>query len=379
MCEALAQNGVEVQLWHPYRRQISLKLKGRGVFDYYGLPQVFGVRMLRNFDVVRLERVFPKASFPLVFFAHAFLWGLYAALSARREMADLYYTRDSVVAYWLLRLGLPTVYEEHVVPRRAQRLILRRIACDSQLRFVVVLTSFIKNSFLQMGFAEEKVVVLPDGVDLSLFTNLPSREECRGSLGLPQERPIIGYIGRFQTLGQEKGIPELVQALGGLPPLNGREPLLLCVGGPMDSVPGYLELARRWRVPEASLRFIDRVPNREVPFWMRACDVVTIPWGWTEFSAYFTSPLKLFEYMAAGIPIVASDLPSLREILRHGENAWLVKAGDPNMLALGIQYVLENQDLGRKLADQATRDVQKHTWRKRATQLLNRMSMEMHG
>jgi glycosyltransferase involved in cell wall biosynthesis len=373
MCAAFARNGVEVQLWHPYRHQMSSELKGREVFDYYDLPQVFGVRTVPNFDVIRLERVFPEATFRPLFSVHAFLWGLYAALKARKEKADIYYTRDSVVAYWLLRLRLPTIYEEHVVPRRAQRAILRRVARQSELRLVVVLTSFIKKGFLEMGFSDEKVAVVPDAVDLSLFANLPSREECRRLLGLPQERSIIGYIGRFQALGAEKGIPELVQTMAHLPAIKGKEPLLLCVGGPMDPVADYIDLARRYGAPEHRLRFIDRVPNSQVPLWIRACDVVTIPWGWTEFSAYFTSPLKLFEYMAAEVPIVASDLPSLREILQHGENAWLVKPGDPYVLAAEVQHILDNQDLARKLVDRAKKDVQKHTWNHRTNLLLKRL------
>jgi glycosyltransferase involved in cell wall biosynthesis len=379
MCEAFAQNGMEVQLWHPYRHQDSSELKGRGVFDYYGLRQVFGVRTVRNFDVVRLERVFSRASFTSLFSLHAFLWGLYAVLKARKEKADLYYTRDSVIAYWLSLLRLPTVYEEHLVPRRAQRAILRRLARQSELRLVVVLTSFIKKGFLQMGFSDEKVLVVPDAVDLSLFANLPGKEECRERLGLPQDRVIIGYIGRFRTMEMEKGIPELVQAMANLRSSNGREALLLCVGGPMDPVPEYLAIARRYGVPEYRLRFVDRVPNSQVPFWMRACDIVTIPWGWTQFSAFFTSPLKLFEYMAAGVPIVASDLPSLSEILRHGENAWMVRPGNSCALAAEIQYILDNQDLGRKLVDQAKKDVQKHTWNHRTNLLLNRLSIYPSG
>lgn len=189
-------------------------------------------------------------------------------------------------------------------------------------------------------------------------------------LGLPLERPIVGYVGRFRTMEKEKGIPELVEAMGYLPEINGTDPLLLCVGGPIEAVPAYMERARRAGVPESRLKFVDRVPNTEVPLWMRACDVVTIPWPWTEFSAYFTSPLKLFEYMAAGVPIVATDLPSIREILRHGENAWLVPPNDPKALAAGILHLLKNRDLAARLTEQAREEVRKYTWEQRAKAIL---------
>ncbi len=92
-----------------------------------------------------------------------------------------------------------------------------------------------------MGFPAQKVTFLADSVDLSLFEELPGKEECHCRLGFPLDRCIIGYIGRFRTLEREKGIPELIYVLS----VNGAEPLLLCVGVPMDSVPTYLELSRR--------------------------------------------------------------------------------------------------------------------------------------
>ena len=81
-------------------------------------------------------------------------------------------------------------------------------------------------------------------------------------------------------------------------------------------------------------------------------------------------PLKLFEYMAAGVPILATDLPSIREVLRHGENAWLIPPGDPKALAEGIRHLLENPELARRLAERARGDVQKYTWKHRAETIL---------
>lgn len=370
MCEAFAQNGAGVLLLHPFRYQHDPRLKGQSAFDYYGVPPVFEVRTLPNFDVILLKRFLPKGVFTMAVFIRALLWGLYAALMARKERADLYYTRNIEIAFWLVQMGLPTVYEAHVVPQGGRRRFLRRIAFRPALRLVVVLTSFIKKRFVGLGFPAEKVIVLPDGVDLSLFEELPSKEQCRQRLELPLDRVIIGYIGRFRTMKMEKGILELVQAMAHLPPLDGREPLLLCVGGPMDAVLVYSDLAHRFGVPEHRLQFVDRVPNIDVPSWMWACDVVTIPWPWTEFSAYFTSPLKLFEYMASGRPIVASDLPSLREVLRDGENAVLVKPDDSKALAEGIQTILDDPALASRLAVQARRDVTAYTWEQRAEKIM---------
>jgi glycosyltransferase involved in cell wall biosynthesis len=370
MCEAFALNGPEVMLLHPYRHQSDPRLVGRTVFDYYGIKPIFQVKTLKNLDVVMLNWFIPSRIFALIFFVHAFIWGYYAALVARQFRADLYYTRDTTIAYWLVRMGLPAVYEAHVVPNRGQKLLLRKIKRQSSLRLVVVLTSFLRQRFLDMSFSSDQVIVLPDGVDLDLFEGLPSKDDCRRRLGLPLGRPIIGYIGRFRTLEMEKGIPELVEAMKDLSSVNGAEPLLLCVGGPMDAVPTYLELARRIGIPQDRIWFVDRVPNIEVPYWIRSCDVATIPWTWTEFSAYFTSPLKLFEYMAAGVPILATDLPSIREVLRHGENAWLVPPGDPKALTEGIRHLLENSDLAERLARQAKEDVHQYTWKRRAAVIL---------
>jgi glycosyltransferase involved in cell wall biosynthesis len=370
MCEAFAQNGVKVLLLHPYRRQSSPVLEDKGVFDYYGMTSSFAVRTLPNWDVVPLSAAIPTRCFTPLFFAHAMLWGRYASQVARREKADLYYTRDSAVAFWLIKLGLPTVYEAHVVPKRAQCWLLRRMAGQSALRLVVVLTSFIKQGCEEMGVPKEKVLVLPDGVELTRFAGVPTQEECRRQLGLPVDRSIIGYIGRFHTLEMEKGIPELVEAMASIPSVNRKEPLLICVGGPIEAVASYMEVARRHGVPEQRLRFVDRVPTAQVPLWIRAYDIALAAYPDYEHYAYFMSPLKLFEYMAAGVPIVATDLPSLREVLRHGENAWLVEPGNGKALAEGICRILCDGSLAQRIADQARGDAQHYSWQQRASTIL---------
>lgn len=370
MCEAFAQQGVDVMLAHPRRRQADRRLAEATVYDFYGIHPDFEVLTLPNLDVIPAERWVPRPLFAALFEAHATLWGLFAAGTLSRTRDCLFYTRDPHVLYWCLRLRLPSVYEAHDVPRAWRLRLLRRAARSPALRLAVAITGFIAKALVEVGFPPDKVMVQPDGVDLSLFEGLPSKEECRRRLGLPQGPFIFGYVGRFLTMGQDKGIPNVIRALAHLRRESGADVLFLAVGGPMEVVPQYLALAGSLGLEEERVMFVDRVPTTQVPLWIRAFDVAVAAFPWTEHYAYFMSPLKIFEYMAAGVPILATDLPSLREVLRHGQNAWLVAPGDPGELSEGMARLLSDRELAGKLAAQAQADAARYTWRQRAARIL---------
>ena len=192
-------------------------------------------------------------------------------------------------------------------------------------------------------------------------------------MGLPDDRQVVGYVGRFETLGFEKGIPEVIAALGISRREQGLDPLFLCVGGPMARVPRYRELAWEAGVPVDDLRFEDHVPSADVPTWIGACDVGVIPFRSTpERIARFASPLKAFEFEAAGVPILASDVPALREALTHGQDGWLVEPDDPGALAGGLTRLLTDPALRESLATHGRRTVEEHSWVRRAQQIWDR-------
>ena len=371
MCETFAELGWDVTLLHSYRRQPA-PLQNQDAFIYYGVRPIFSIRTLANWHLVPLSSWIPERVFSVVYLAHSLLWGLAASLKARREAADIYYTRDSALAFWLLALKLPTVLESHVPPRSVNAWLLRLMSASPNLKGIVALTSFIKGRFEQLGFEQKKIAVCPDAVDLNSFKSLPGTSECRKRTGLPGERFIVGYVGRFQTLGMEKGLAQLIEAAAMLR-LEGQDKLfLLCLGGPAETIQGYVRLAKEHGLSESDFRFRDRVHPRCVPWWIKSCDVVTIPWPRTEFSAFFTSPLKMFEYMAAERPILASNLPSIREVLQHGRNAWLIKAGSVKAIKDGVRYLCKNPEEASALALQASRDVVNYQWNSRAEKIVQR-------
>lgn len=81
--------------------------------------------------------------------------------------------------------------------------------------------------------------------------------------------------------------------------------------------------------------------------------------------------LKLFEYLACGTPIVASDLPINKEVLRNKENALLFSADDPKALAQAIKTVFRNPKLADKISKNALRDSQKYSYENRAKKIIN--------
>jgi glycosyltransferase involved in cell wall biosynthesis len=369
MCQAFAAAGCDVELWHPRRRQGPGGPGTASLFAYYGIPTQFRVRTLPNLDVVPvLDRRSPRVGSAL-FHLHAGIWGLLAARAARRRHAALYYTRDLALAFWLVFFGCPTVCELHRGAGGAARWILRAIAGRRSLRGVVAITAAGRDEVVAAGVAPAKALVAADGVDLAMFDGLPSRAECRDRLGLSPDRPIVGYVGRLRTMGMEKGVADLVRALRTLP-ASLRSPLLLCVGGPPEAQEDYRQLANRLGLPEDSLRFVDRVANTDVPLWIRACDVVTLPFPATPYFERFPSPMKLFEYLASGVPILASDLPSIREVLTHNETAWLVPPGYPEATAAGLVTLLENDALAARLAAAAHRLAPEYSWNRRAAAIL---------
>jgi glycosyltransferase involved in cell wall biosynthesis len=115
------------------------------------------------------------------------------------------------------------------------------------------------------------------------------------------------------------------------------------------------------------------VPQAQVADALAAATVVAVPFLKSAMTERHTSPLKAFEAMAAGRAIVASDLPSTREVLRHGETAWLVPPGDPLALGEGLRRVIEDRALAESLARAAHAASAAYAWPARARALVELM------
>lgn len=266
------------------------------------------------------------------------------------------------------------------MPRRAQLRLLRAIPKTKGLRATVALTSFMRRDLLELGFPPETTITLADGVDLELFGNVPDRGTCRQRLGLPLDRPLVGYVGSFEAVGCDKGLRVLLEAVAQLraerfQPL----PALVLVGGYAAQLDEYASQAVRLGLSPDDVHLQGRVPYAAVPTWIRACDILTIPSPATGHLTLHSSPLKLFEYLASGTAIVSSDLPSIREVLRDGQDALLVPPGDSESWSTAMRSLLSDRALAQRLRVASLSRARDYSWASRARRLLDASDRSSHG
>ena len=363
MCEAFAQGGAEVELVVPFRVQTAQMRQMKDAWSYYGVEPCFRLRRLPSLDLLWTIRWMPIQY--ALFYIQALTFFLCAVVYCLWHRSDVIYTRDWMfVLLWLplrwLR-GRTLVLEEHTFPHRGGWGARLHLWASRHTDRLVVITHRLKERYVAAGIPAERVLVAPDGVDLARFALPLDRAEARKQLGLPVEATMVCYTGH---LFEWKGVYVLADAALHLPDV-----LFLMVGGmakDQERLRGYVA-----GQSIENVHLIAHVAPTQVPLFLFAADVLVLPNpGCEAISREYTSPLKMFEYMASGRPIVATDLPSVREILRDGENAVLVKSDDPQALAAGIVKMLDNRELARSIANTARAQVPAYTWRNRADHVL---------
>ena len=350
MCQAFAENGHEVELVFPTRGTAPYS----SLFEYYGIPEVFKVAVIFSPDLR-----WPAPFGWLAFHLKNYLSARKLVRHALSSKADLIYSRDELPLALLNRTNKQLMYEAHKYS--SSRRILYRILKNNRVPLVVI-SEGLKEKFQQFGFS--RINVAHDGVDLGEFDLAMDQDACRRELKLPLDKTLIGYVGQLRTLGMEKGITELIEAAKELPPPS----CLVIVGGTPADIEFYKEYALRKGMGDRVL-FTGFQKHRLIPRYLKAMNLLVMPFPNIEHYARFMSPLKLFEYMASKKPIVATDLPTVREVLNR-ENSVLVRPDSALDLAAGIRQLIADPALAKRLAEQAYEDVRGYSWIRRAQTVL---------
>jgi glycosyltransferase involved in cell wall biosynthesis len=368
-CHALARRGVEVHL--VVRRH---GLQSEGVADQTDASELsdasdafafYGLEALENLNLERL-----RARSRWGFLARALLF-----LSRGRGRWDAILTRDLVLAEMAIATkplhSLPVFYEAHTVAsvfaeERAElysghgsvsmsklsRLDRRERLVCREASGLVTITESLREQLASRHGALAPTLVARDGC------RGPERPQPAVSGGLPKRAFYVGQLYPW------KGVDVLIEAARQLDPSMIE---IVIVGGlpPEPDLDRVKTLAKTAGV-EARVRFTGYVRPDGIEDATREADIFVVPLLDSATARWFTSPMKLFEAMASGRPIVASSLPSVREVLTHEKNALLVAPGDAEALAKALERLAKDEELASSLAARALEDVAQYTWERRA-------------
>jgi glycosyltransferase involved in cell wall biosynthesis len=302
--------------------------------------------------------------------------------SVRRSQnlgVELIYTRLPQSAAFASMSGISTIYEIHDLPQgRMGPLMLRWFLKGEGARALVVITLALRNAIeekygklLNDGKGHSiPLIVEPDGVDLARFQKISNPQQARNSLSrslplLPSSF-LVGYTGHLYP---GRGSEMILAIADQLPDVR-----FLLVGGEPADVKRVRQKVDNLGLENITLTGF--IPNAEIAQYQAACDILLMPYqrkvaasSGGDIAKYF-SPMKLFEYMACGRPIISSDLPVIKEILNQ-ENAILLPPEDLAAWVSAIEDLCKNPEKGAKLAALAQQDVQKYSWESRAQNIIS--------
>jgi glycosyltransferase involved in cell wall biosynthesis len=352
---ALARGGCKVHLVVG-RKEPSIHseiLPHLGLWDHENL-RVHEVPMLRMGPDRRL-----RLSWDGVF--HWFCFLKIRKLLHKGEI-DAIFTRhlNSAAFFASLKkiLGAPLFFEAHEIffltterPEKKERIRRQEAHAYRGMDGIVANTGAVAKALRDLFRIKVPIVSIPNGVNLRNF----KRERKT-----PNPRKIV-YVGQLYPW---KGVGTLILAMTHV--VSGE---LHVVGGGGEQIEKLKREVERIGIKDR-VHFHGQVPANRVADHLADAAVAVHPLTGKYRDGEFTSPLKVFEYLAAGVPIVAADLPSTREILADGVNALLVPPDDPAELARAIQKILEDPQLAERLARKGQEDAVSFSWERRAERLL---------
>jgi glycosyltransferase involved in cell wall biosynthesis len=370
MCQAFSQEGHEVHLILPPADETRTDESGgeypapasgeiplpESVIRQYGLTSGF---------VAHRVKLLPLLG------RRGLAWA--EADEAARIAPDLVYTRGVDIAWAIAQHGFPVMLEVHQPPAgRLGPLYFRQIIGRRNVRLAVISNALGDN--LRRAYPAlhgRDLLIVPDAVDTDQYRSLPSPARARAQLKLAVKKFTAGYFG---SLVAGRGVELICELAGKHPDVE-----FLMLGGNPEEV-------EAWKTRTAvarNIRWLGHVPNAEVPLYQAACDVLLMPYQREVTirgkgnTAEIMSPMKLYEYMAAGRVILSSDLPALRVMLNE-ENSVLLPPEDAGRWADALAKLRRNPESRKRIAARARADVRPFSWRSRVKRIMEFISVS-HG
>jgi glycosyltransferase involved in cell wall biosynthesis len=361
MASAFQRVGARTRLLHAERVPTPALPEGRTLFEHYAVPEGEEPAVQAVPCTDWIDRSPRRLQFgPARLQEWSFARNAADAVLARGP-GTLAFSREIETARHLVRAGhRSTFLELHRVPGgRLRRKWLAEAA--GGLRGVIAISGGVADDLREAGL-DVDLVVEHDGLALERFDASLTQAAARAAIDVPADVPLVVYTGGLLTW---KGVDVLVDAARRLPRYR------FVIAGGMDA---DVERMREYAAGLSNVRLDGFQAPERVLQYLVAGDLGVVPnRSKPEISARYTSPLKVFEAMGVGLPLVVSDLPSLRDILDPQSEAVFVPPDSPLELAAGIERLMEDSHLRYHLSKRARKRAPRHSWTSRARRLLDWM------
>ncbi|MCD6460610.1 glycosyltransferase family 4 protein [bacterium] len=369
-CRALAQCGVKVYLL--VRRSCSLSDKQ--ILAFYGITPHNNL-IIKRLWVINYD-------------GHPFIWNksyyvcvlIYITYLLFIKKVDCFFLRDLALARVLIPFknlfNFKLFYESHIVSylmaqrqhllfpatepansKKVSRIKQRESYIFNHSDIVITITRRLKEKIKEIFIIpDEKIQVIADGVDTESFK--PDKNV---------KREGIIYIGQVYPW---KGVDTLIEAMKYI------NTTLKVIGGiPFeDDLERLKNKARQIGIAD-KISFLGFIKPKDVASHLKTAKISVIPLPDNVMARDYTSPLKLFESMSSGTAVVASDLPSIREIISDGVNGLLYPPADPIALAEAVNKLDSDDALLNKITANALKDATQYSWKNRADRIIKLINL----
>ncbi len=256
-------------------------------------------------------------------------------------------------------------YNLPLVPEWAEKLNLRMATR------VYTVSEALKEYFVKNGIDEKKISVVPNGVNIDMFRPDVPAAAVRERYNLSR-KVVVGFVGSFHYWHGVEYFPEYVRELA---QKHDNVHFLFVGNGPLRE---NLEAQLSGGDLAEGVSFAGYVAHDEMPAYLAAMDIVVAPYPPMQF--FYFSPLKIFEYMAAGKAVVASRVGQIEELVQDGTDGYLFEPGDMAAFAARTSELIAGEEL-RKTFGKRARDkmCQNYSWRKNAERVAELLKLSMNG
>lgn len=308
MCQSFARLGLDVTLAVPVgASELSEEELKRAIETKMGAYPLFSVTTFKQ------RLLFGRGKLLSCYFP--------ARVLIKNLKPDLIFLRNVVLVHAAIANNVPFIYESHnSLMHDSSRLLnmiwtkyIVRISSNTLMKKFIAISGALGDFWIKQGIADEKVLSVHDGFDEAMFKDQLSIKEARAMLEMPLLDKTVLYVG---SLYRDRGIEDIIFLASELPTIKFR-----VVGGPDAERSRYIELASAEDV--GNIEFLGSIEHRKVPTYLFSSDILLMTWSSAVKTIEYCSPLKLFEYMAAGRVIVGHGFRTIREVLVDGEDSYL--------------------------------------------------------